>query len=94
MPGNPPAIPADTSPEAWRAQMAAIGRRSVSERLAEWEALNRAGAKMEADAVRRQHAAFTDREVFLTLVRRRYGDQLACQLWPDLRQLIDRQAAS
>lgn len=71
--------------------MDAIRARSPEERIAEWEALNRAGAKMEADGVRRQHPDFTDREVFLTLVRRRYGDELASQIWPDLRALIERQ---
>lgn len=74
--------------------MAAIRQRSVSERLAEWAALNEAGAKMEADSVRRQHPDFTDREVFLTLVRRRYGDDLAGQVWPDLADLVDRRVRS
>jgi hypothetical protein len=69
--------------------MKAIGRRSVAERLAEWEALNRKGAEMEAQAVRRLHPGFTDREVFLTLVRRRYGDEVACEIWPDAREFID-----
>lgn len=86
---NPSAIPADTSLEAWRLQMKAIGRRRVAERLAEWEALNRKGAEMEADGVRRLHPGYTDREVFLTLVRRRYGDELAREIWPDAQQIID-----
>jgi hypothetical protein len=72
--------------------MAAIGRRSVAERLEEWEALNRQGVEMEADGVRRQHPEFTDREVFLTMVRRRYGDELVCRVWPDARAFIDRRA--
>lgn len=74
--------------------MEAIGNRSVAARLAEWEALNRAGAKMEADGVRRLHPEFSDRQVFLTLVRRRYGDELACEIWPDLRTLIEGQVRS
>jgi hypothetical protein len=88
---NPPAVPADTSTSAWKVQMKAIRARSREERIAEWEALNRAGAKMEADGVRRQHPGFTEREVFLTLVRRRYGDELAGRIWPDLHAFIDRQ---
>lgn len=64
-------------------QMDAIARRSVVERLDEWAALNRAVAQMEADAVRRRHPGYDDHEVFLALVRRRYGDDLALQVWPD-----------
>ena len=51
--------------------MEAIGRRTMSERLAEWGELNRMGAQMEADAVRRLHPEFSGREVLLTLVHRR-----------------------
>ena len=80
---NPPAIPADTSPAVWRLQMAAIGRRSPAERLEEWAALNAAVGEMEAASVRRRHPHYGDREVFLALVRRRYGDDLAFAVWPD-----------
>jgi hypothetical protein len=80
---NPPAVPADTSPEVWRRQMDAIAARSVTDRLEEWAALNRAGAEMEAEAVRRRHPDYSDREVFLALVRLRYGDELAGAAWPE-----------
>ncbi len=46
-------------------QMAAIAKRSMAERLAEFEALNRAGNQMEADGIRRANPEFTDRQVFL-----------------------------
>lgn len=65
-------------------QMAAIAERSMAERLAEFEALNRAGNQMEADGIRRANPEFTDQQVFLTMVRRRYGDELARQVWPEL----------
>lgn len=84
---NPPVIPADTSPEVWRRQMAAIGQRSVAERLAEWEALLEAGTKMEADAIRRRHPGYDDRQVFLAMVRRRYGDDLALKVWPEAAEV-------
>ncbi len=70
-------------------QMAAIARRSVAERLAEWESLNRHVAVMEADAVRRRDPGMSEREVFLTLVRRRYGDHLAVEIWPDARDRVE-----
>jgi len=54
---NPPAIPADTTEDVWRLQMAAIAQRSVADRLDEWAELNRAVARMEADGIRRRHPA-------------------------------------
>lgn len=86
---NPPAIPADTSPEVWRRQMAAIARRPVPDRLDEWAQLNRGVARMAEDAVRRRHPDYDDRQVFLALVRSLYGDALALQVWPDAAD-VDR----
>lgn len=83
MSANPAAIPADTSPEVWRLQMAAIARRSVAERLDEWAQLNRGVERMAEQAVRRRHPDYDDRQVFLALVRQRYGDHLALRVWPD-----------
>lgn len=83
VPKNPPIVPADTAPEAWRVQMDAIARRSVADRLAEWESLNAAVLEMEVAAVRRRHPDYDDRKVFLALTRRRYGDALAIAAWPD-----------
>ncbi|HEU5149131.1 MAG TPA: hypothetical protein VFU19_01465 [Iamia sp.] len=80
---NPPVVPADTSPEVWRRQMAAIGAKTVGQRIAEWEALNRAGAEMEEAAVRRRHPDYDDHDVHLALVRLRYGDALVRGAWPD-----------
>ena len=80
---NPPAIPADTSEEAWRLQMAAVARRSGAERLAEWAEFNRAVARMEADGIRQRHPEYTDRQVLLAAARMRYGDVLVRAAWPD-----------
>jgi hypothetical protein len=79
---NPPAVPADTSPEVWRRQMAAIAARPIASRIAEWEALNTYAVALEVAAVRRRHPQYTDREVFLAIVRRRYGDELFERAWP------------
>ncbi len=79
---NPPAVPADTSPEVWRIQMDAIARRTPAERLVEWDALNTAIAQMEADGVRRRHPHYSDRDVFLAIVRHRHGDELFQAAWP------------
>lgn len=80
---NPPIVPADTSADVWRRQMAAIARRTVAERLEEWAELNRGVARMEEAAVRRRHPDYDERQVFLVLVRQRYGDDLALAVWPD-----------
>lgn len=83
MPRNPPAIPRDTSVDVWRRQMAAMAEKSVPQRLEEWAAFNRAMAEMEEAAVRRSHPDYDDHQIFLVLVRRRYGDALAFQVWPE-----------
>ena len=67
--------------------MDAIAARSVQERLEEWAELNRRGAEMEANAVRRRYPMFSEREVFYVLVRKRYGDELALQVWPAARDI-------
>lgn len=81
-PRNPPAVPADTSAEAWRIQMDAIAAQTVEQRLETWAELNAQLAHMEEEAVRRQHPHFSDHEVLVELVRRRYGEDLAQKVWP------------
>lgn len=83
MSANPAAIPADTSREAWKRQMAALAQRSIADRLDEWAQLNRGVNRMAEQAVRRRHPDYDDRQVFLALVRRLYGDQLAFEVWPE-----------
>lgn len=80
---NPPVVPADTTRDVWRRQMAAIGARTPQERIVEWEQLNRAAAKMEADAVRRRHPEYTERQVVIATMRLRYGDDLVTAACPD-----------
>ena len=80
---NPPTIPADTTEEVWRLQMAAIARRTGDERLDEWVELNRAVARMEADGIRQRHPDYDDRQVMLAAARLRYGDELVRNAWPD-----------
>jgi hypothetical protein len=80
---NTPVVPADTSPDVWRRQMAAIAARSPAERLAEWTEFNAAMSRLEAQAVRRRHPDYDDDHVLRALVRHRYGDELARAAWPD-----------
>ncbi len=80
---HPAAIPSDTSHEAWRRQMAATAERTIPDRLDEWAQLNRGVNRMAEQAVRRRHPNYDDRQVFLALVRRLYGDDLALEVWPE-----------
>jgi hypothetical protein len=75
-------VPADTSVTVWRVQVAAAAARSVDDRLQEWAALCRATADSHADGIRRRHPDYDDRQVFLALVRVRYGDALYRAAWP------------
>ncbi|MFM7253319.1 MAG: hypothetical protein ACKO27_09695 [Ilumatobacteraceae bacterium] len=74
---NPPVVPADTTPEAWRVQMRAMAALTPQQRLALWADLNEQVAAMEEAAVRRQHPELDDLGVGLELIRRRHGDALA-----------------
>lgn len=68
--------------------MAAVAARTVSDRLDEWEALNRAVSQMEADGIRHRHPEYDDEQVHRAQVRLRCGDELARHAWPG-SELID-----
>lgn len=85
---NPPAIPADTSVEAWRVQMTAIRKMTPVERVRRWEEFNEALAAMESDALRRQYPDSTERQRFLIRMRQRYGADLSSQVWPEISNLV------
>lgn len=55
----------------------------MPDRLDEWAQLNRGVARMVEQAVRRRHPDYDHRQVFLALVRRLYGDDLALEVWPE-----------
>ncbi|TFH15552.1 MAG: hypothetical protein E4H05_08095 [Acidimicrobiales bacterium] len=79
---NPPLIPADTSEDVWKRQMKAVAERSIEERLDEWQQLNEAVARMEAEGIRRRHPDYDDHQVLLAAARIRYGDALVLAAWP------------
>ena len=63
--------------------MAAIRRRSVADRLEEFNALNQWADQAEEAGVRRRNPDYTDRQVMLAQARMRYGDELVLKVWPD-----------
>ena len=85
---NPPAIPADTSPDAWRVQMAALRNMTPAERLRRWEEFNDALAEMEVDAHNRRYPELTERQRFLLRMRHKYGVELSARAWPESVNLI------
>jgi len=80
-------VPADTSLEAWRVQMAAIRAMTVDQRIQQWEALNSALAEMEVAAFERLFPDLSPRHRFLVRMRVRYGVELATEVWPDLAEV-------
>ena len=54
----------------------------MSDRLVEWDLHNRALAEMETNWIRGRHPEYSDRQLFLAVVRHRYGDDLVRQAWP------------
>jgi hypothetical protein len=76
-------VPADTTPEAWCRQLDAVAALTMEQRLEAWAALNDAVAEMHAAAIRRRHPDYSDRQVFLAMVRQWYGDELATAAYPD-----------
>jgi len=62
--------------------MDAMAAQTVEQRLEIWAELNAQLALMEDESVRRQHPDFSDHDVLVELVRRRYGDDLAQKVWP------------
>lgn len=84
---NPPAIPTDTTTEAWRLQMKAIGRLTPQQCIAIWDETQRQFAIMEEAAMRRLHPELNDYEILVELVRARYGDELASKVIPKLNVL-------
>lgn len=64
--------------------MAAMAARTPNDRLAEWAALNRALEVMEWESMVRRHPEYSERQVFLAVMRARYGPKLAVEAWPDI----------
>lgn len=77
VPANPPVVPADTSPEVWREQMAVVRGLSPQRRLELWTELNGQLAAMETAAIARQCPDADPAELRVEVIRRRFGDDLA-----------------
>lgn len=74
---NPPAIPADTTPEAWAIHCAANRARTREDNRCLLNELMQATDEMEERAIRRQYPQYSDAQVQLEIVRRRHGEDAA-----------------
>ncbi|HWL45911.1 MAG TPA: hypothetical protein VNQ73_23425 [Ilumatobacter sp.] len=79
----PSAVPADTSPDVWRRQVAAVAAMSPQERLDRWVLNQAAFDQVWQDALRRRHPEYDDLDVVLAATRRFHGDALVLAAWPD-----------
>lgn len=74
---NPPVIPADTSVETWRILRAAVRQMTPAQRVAQWEALNRAMSEMQTESIHHANPSMTEAQVHIETIRRNHGPELA-----------------
>jgi hypothetical protein len=79
----------DTSPEAARIQIELIRRMSSDRRARTLTDLCRMVDTLAEAELRRKYPDATDREVFLRLVARRLGSDLARRAFPEIKPLLD-----
>ena len=76
------AVPADTSLEVWKLQIAAIRRKSISERLAMAEQRQKWMRQAEDDFLNRRFPSASAAELAIERIRHRHGDELARAVEP------------
>ena len=76
------AVPADTSLEVWKLQIAAIRRKSISERLAMAEQRQKWMREVENDFLNRRFPSASAAELAIERIRLRHGDELARAVEP------------
>ena len=81
---HPAGIPADTSIEAWKLEIAALRRMTQEQRSRMFIEFQTAIERTQRDAVRRKYPDLDDRTVSAILVKRRHGAVLAEAAYPDL----------
>jgi hypothetical protein len=74
---NPSAIPADTSVDVWKRQIAGTRQQSISERLAVVDSLNRRQRDLEDRYLRNKFPHLDEGQLAVERVRHRYGSDLA-----------------
>lgn len=80
----PPEIPADTSVEAWKFQMAALRRLSLEQRSRYWSELQSEMDAAQRGAIHRKYPDLDERTAMALLVQRRHGRELAQAVYPEI----------
>lgn len=80
---NPPVVPADTSVDVWRRQMAVVAALSPAERLSRWATAQAAFDEVWRAALLRRHPEYTDHDVVLAATRHFHGEDLVRAAWPE-----------
>jgi hypothetical protein len=83
-----PDRPADTTPEAWEAQLAFLRRMSGSRRAAAAFALTRLAREASRAGIRSRHPDYGPDEVRRAFFRMLHGDSTTRTVWPD-RELLE-----
>ncbi|HUQ03473.1 MAG TPA: hypothetical protein VM261_13320 [Kofleriaceae bacterium] len=74
--------PSDTTPDAYQVQLAALRRMSLDERILRTLEMMDEGYELARDGIRMRHPDYSERQVFLALVRMLHGDELYAKAWP------------
>jgi hypothetical protein len=80
--------PADTSPEAWEAQLALLRRMGGSRRAAVAFRLTRLAREASRAGIHARHPEYDPDEVRRAFFRMLHGDSITRSVWPD-RELLE-----
>ncbi len=86
--GVTPGRPADTSPEAWEAQVTMLRRMGGSRRAALAFRLTRLAREASRAGIRARHPEYGEDDVRRAFFRMLHGDSITRSVWPD-RHLLD-----
>ena len=77
-------IPADTSVEAWKFQMAVLRSLSLEQRSQYWSELQSEMDAVQRGAIHRKYPDLDERTATALLVQRRHGRELAHEVYPEI----------
>ena len=86
--GVAPDRPADTTPEAWAAQLALLRRMDGTRRVALAFRLTRLAREASRAGIRARHPEYAEEEVRRAFFRLLHGDAITRSVWPD-RELLE-----
>jgi len=81
--GVVPERPADTTPEAWAAQLALLRRMDGSRRVALAFRLTRLSREASRAGIRARHPEYAEEDVRRAFFRMLHGDATTRSVWPD-----------